>query len=136
MKSEPFSLDTSCVLRLIVREPFAQFERVAAFFDAQRAVGIALHVGDVVLAESYFALQHYYGFSKSDALSALRLFARTEPVLVGAAAREVLDLPNLATAKPGFVDRLIHGESRAAGRTLVTFEKAAAKLPGALLLEP
>ncbi len=134
MKHASFSLDTSFVLRLIVREPFAQFEHAAAFFDEQRDAGVALHVGDIVLAESYFALRHYYGFSKSDALSALRLFIRTKPVLVGATARELLDIPNLASVKPGFVDRLIHGESRTANRALVTFEKAAAKLPDVLLL--
>lgn len=42
---------------------------------------------------------------------------------------------SLATAKPGFVDRLIHGECRSEGHTLVTFEKAAKKLPSTLLLQ-
>lgn len=45
-----------------------------------------------------------------------------------------LALPNLASAKPGFVDRLIHAASQTANTTLVTFEKAAAKLPDTLVL--
>ena len=42
--------------------------------------------------------------------------------------------PNLASAKPGFVDRLIHGTSHADGHTLVTFEKTAKKLPATIVL--
>jgi len=129
-----FALDTSCVLRLIVREPLAQFVLAASFFEEKRADGSAMHVCDLVLAECYFALHHYYKFSKSDALASLRLFVGTLPVVAGQTAREVLDLPQLAAAKPGFVDRLIHGESHSAGHALVTFEKAAAKLPATLLL--
>jgi predicted nucleic-acid-binding protein len=129
-----FALDTSCVLRLIVGEPLTQFALAASFFEENRAAGCAMHVCDLVLAESYFALHHYYKFSKSDALVALRLLVGTPPVVAGLTAREVLDLPDLATAKPGFVDRLIHGDSHSAGHALVTFEKATAKLPGTLIL--
>ena len=46
----------------------------------------------------------------------------------------MLAQPNLATAKPGFVDRLIHGGAQSAGHTLVTFEKTAKKLRYTLLL--
>jgi hypothetical protein len=40
----------------------------------------------------------------------------------------------LATAKPGFLDRLIHAEASSARLPLITFEKAAARLPGTQLL--
>ena len=49
-------------------------------------------------------------------------------------AGAVLLGPNLASAKPGFVDRLIHGTSHADGHTLVTFEKTAKKLPATIVL--
>jgi hypothetical protein len=37
--------------------------------------------------------------------------------------------------KPGFLDRLIHAEAAAARLPLVTFEKAAARLPDTRLLK-
>lgn len=56
------------------------------------------------------------------------------PVTITPSARLVFDLPNLSQMKPGFFDRLIHGAARAEEQTLVTFEKAAKKLPGALVI--
>ena len=75
-----------------------------------------------------------YHFSKADALAALTLVSRDAAVAVSAVARKVLALPNLATAKPGFVERLIHGSSHAAGHTLVTFETAAGRRPATRVL--
>jgi len=86
------------------------------------------------LAETYFALQSFYQLTKADALQALGLFVQHSGVTVSVVAAALLQLPNLATARPGFVDRLIHGASHEAGHTLVTFEKAARRLPSTLLL--
>ena len=44
-------------------------------------------------------------------------------------ARDILALPNLATAKPGFVDRLIHGTYFSEGKTTIACEKSFRKLP-------
>jgi len=47
----------------------------------------------------------------------------------------VVSTPRLAAAKPGFVDRVIHGNYLAAGMDeMVTFERAAAKLPAVRVL--
>jgi len=126
--------DTSVVMRLLARDPEDQYRRASAYLKEQLIAGISVLVPDLVLAEAYFALQAFYQLPKKDALAALDLFARHSGVTVTPVARAVLALPNLATAKPGFVDRLIHGASHAAGHTLVTFEKAAKKLPFTLLL--
>jgi hypothetical protein len=47
----------------------------------------------------------------------------------------LLSIEGLATAKPGFLDRLIHAEATASQLPLVTFEKAAARLPHTQLLK-
>jgi len=50
-------------------------------------------------------------------------------------AAEVLDTPGLESAKPGFVDRVIHrGYLGSGGDELVTFERAARKLSGVRVL--
>lgn len=134
MNHPSISLDTSCVLRLLVAQPPELFRIASVFLAEQHAAGGGIHVSDLVLTEAYFALQAFYQLSKSEAIDAIVSFGVASGVTLTATAREVLALPNLASAKPGFVDRLIHGESHAAGHTLVTFEKAAKKLPATLVL--
>ena len=128
------SLDTSVVIRLLMGEPAGHYELATRFLKDHMAAGITIHVSDLVLAEAYFALQSYYGLTKADALAALTLFARHGGVTITPVAAAVMAHPKLATAKSGFVDRLIHGNSHSAGHTLITFELAANKLPTTLVL--
>ena len=134
MSARESSLDTSVVLRLLVREPESQFAVADAFLKERLALGDKVFVSDLVLAETYFALQAFYRMPKSVALQVLALFAQHSGVVTSEVAASVLKVPNLASAKPGFVDRLIQGAAHSEGRTLVTFEKAMAKLPGAHVL--
>ena len=74
-------------------------------------------------------------FSKEDALSALLSFVRHPAISVSTCADKTLALPQISTAKPGFVDRLIHGASERSETPLVTFEKSAKLLPNTLVLK-
>jgi predicted nucleic-acid-binding protein len=134
MISGPFSLDTSVVLRLLVGDPVHQFQNATRFLNEQLVDQTTVYASDHVLAEAYFALQSFYKIPKGEALEMLLQFSKNSGVTVSLIARKVLALPNLASAKPGFVDRLIHGECHAAGRTLVTFEKSAKKLADTFIL--
>lgn len=127
--------DTSVVMRLLVGAPLAQFRAASRFLEERVDAGQEVMVGDLVLAEAYFALQSFYGLPKSEALMLLFQFSEAPGVAVSEHARKVLALSRLAKSKPGFVDRLIHGAARAQGATLVTFETAAARLPGTMVLE-
>jgi predicted nucleic-acid-binding protein len=134
MNKSCFSLDTSFAIRLLTRDPVTLFERAATFLREQSARKALCSISDLVLAESYFALKYHYGFSKADALAALGELSKHPMIQVSAHARVILQLPGIASAKPGFVDRLIHGSGTANGDTLVTFEKAARALTNALVL--
>ncbi len=134
MNAAGFSLDTSVLLRLLVQEPIPLFHLAAQFVEEQMSSNVPIYVSDLVLAETYFALQTYYLLPKADALMAIHSFVQTKGINITPSARAVLTLPNLATIKPGFVDRLIHGTSYAEGKALVTFEKAAKKLPDTVVL--
>jgi predicted nucleic-acid-binding protein len=127
-------LDTSVILRLLTGEPESQARLALA--EAQKSVreGQALLVSDLVLAEVYFGLQYHYGVPKNESLQMLGKFLRESGVKSLGAAATVLDTPNLATANPGFVDRLIHAEYRQTAAEVLTFEKAAARLPGVRVL--
>lgn len=135
---EPLSLtlDTSVIVRLLTQEPAPLFQVAAQFLEEQLMAGVSIFISDLVLAEAYFALKSFYHFPKADALTAIAALAQTSGLCVSPAALAVLSLPNLATAKPGFVDRLIHSWSLTGGHTLVTFEKAGKKLPATVVLGP
>ena len=127
-------LDTSVVLRLLLGQPADQAARAVAFLDELTRGGHHAVISDLVAAEAYFALQHHYYVSKQDALLGLReLFAAGEIKPLGAVA-EVLATSRLASAKPGFVDRLIHGVYTESADSMVTFEKAATKLKSVRVL--
>lgn len=125
-----WSLDTSIVVRLLVQQPTTDYARAAVFVEKCLESKGKVFVSALVFAEAYFALQYHYGIAKRDALEMLAAFARHGDVSVAPHVLTVLTTPGLATAKPGFVDRLIHGEARAAGHALATLERAAAKLDG------
>ena len=93
-------------------------------------------VSDLVVAEAYFALHAHYEVPKREAVRVLRQFLESEFVLqeTDGCAREALRAMEGSSAKPGFVDRLIHAQYLRKCGGMVTFEKAGAKLPRATVL--
>jgi len=124
-------LDTSVVVRLLVGLPTAQ--AVAARRRLERAVehGEGVVVCDLVLAETYHALQHHYGVPKGEARAMLRRFGESGVVQVEP-AQSLLALAALPGA--GFVDRLIHQRYRGLGASTLTFERKQGALEGAIRL--
>ena len=127
-------LDTSVVLRLLLGQPADQSQRAVAFLEAVTRRRDQAVVSDLVVAEAYFALQYHYEVPKNEALVALRqMFADGEIESQGVAT-EVLAMEGLASAKPGFVDRLIQGAYISQGGSMATFEKASGKLKSVRVL--
>ena len=79
-----------------------------SFYEEQRQSGNPLFISDLVLSECYYALKFHFGFTKADALAALKALTAESPVTITPSARLVFGLPNLSQMKPGFIDRLIH----------------------------
>ena len=127
-------LDTSVLLRLLTGEPSSLAALAARRVEASLLAGDTVLVSDLVASEAYFALQHHFGLSKAQAIGVLRDFLRQSGAVAAGAALDVLATPNLAVAQPGLVDRLIHAEYTRVGGEMLTFEKAAARLPGARVL--
>jgi predicted nucleic acid-binding protein len=129
-------LDTSVVLRLLTAEPEAQAREAIRWLRQARAAGDTPVVSDLVASEVYFALQHHFGVPKAEALRQLALFLASGDVRAGGVATAVLATPRLASAKPGFVDRLIHQQYLSEGALgMVTFERAARALPEVRVLD-
>jgi predicted nucleic-acid-binding protein len=127
-------LDTSVVLRLLLGQPTDQSLRAVAFLEEVARRGDQAVVSDLVVAETYFALQYHYGVPKKEALLALRRMLGDGEIEPQGVASEVLTTEGLASAKPGFVDRLIQGAYVSTGGSMATFEKASGKLKSVRVL--
>lgn len=121
-------LDTSVVLRLLIGLPEDQAQRAHSYLDGLSRRGDQPVVSDLVIAEAYFALQHHYGVPKKEALHSLRRILGEGEIAATGTAQAVLAHPSLATAKPGFVDRMVHSAYTSDRGTMATFEHAASKL--------
>ena len=128
-------LDTSVVLRLLVGQPEDQYAVAIEFLAGIEDVGGRILVSNLVIAEAYYACQHHYGLPKSEVVPGLHALLSQPTFLVHPDALDLLAQEGIAAAKPGFLDRLIHAEYAELGAPLVTFEKAARKLPGGRVLE-
>ena len=124
-----YGCDTSFLMRILTNHPSPLAAKVITEADKRIKRGDIFEISDLTLSEAYFSLQASYGVSKVDALSLLKRMSEATGFTVSAHARDILALPNLAAAKPGFVDRLIHGTYFSEGRTTVACEKSFRKLP-------
>ncbi len=127
-------LDTSVLMRLLVGQPEPLAEVARAFLAETEEAGAALFVSNLVLSEAYFACQHHYGIQKAEVLKGLGKLLSASTFFVPASVLPLLALEGIASAKPGFLDRVIHAEYAALGLMLVTFEKAASSLVGTRVL--
>jgi hypothetical protein len=127
-------LDASVVVRIISGLPEEAARRVGERIAADIASGEVFSVSPLVLSEAYFALQYHYDFTKGEALQSLRSLVETEGICASESIRAILDEPNLATANPGFVDRMIVGEYAIAGSDTYSCEKSFRKLDGTVVL--
>ena len=84
---------------------------------------------DLVVSETYFALQHSYGLTKGLALGALAKLAAHPGFRLSRQAVASLRTPNLAKASPGFLDRIIHATYvTSEDSVMLTCEKDAKRL--------
>lgn len=129
-------LDTSVVVRLLTLDPPELASSALNYLRERQAAGDTVCVSDWVLAETYYALQHHYSVPKKEAIEALRKLTTSSGVKVSETAATVLALPSLESARPGFIDRLIHRQYMQEGASEVaTFERSAHKLPHVRVLD-
>jgi predicted nucleic acid-binding protein len=127
-------LDTSVVLRLLIGEPRAQAEVARRRIERALVGGEKVIVTDLVVAETFHALQHHYDVPQAMALGQLQAFFKAGIVQVDpVGAAEALGQG--ARGHVGVVDRLIVARHRALGATTATFDRRQARLEGGLLLQ-
>lgn len=129
------ALDTSVVMRLLTGQPQDLAEAARQYLAEVEQADAKVFVSNLVVLEAYFACQHHYGMPKAAVLAGLHTLLSMPTLIVHPYLLPLLAAEGLASAKPGFLDRLIHAEANAARLPLVTFEKAAARLPFTHLLK-
>lgn len=129
------SLDTSVIMRLLTGQPLDLATAACRYMAETEQAGAKVFVSNLVILEAYFACQHHYGMAKDAVLTGLNRLLSLPTTVVHPQLLPLLATEGLANAKPGFLDRLIHAEATTARLPLVTFEKAAARLPRAQLLK-
>ena len=126
-----YGVDTSIVLRVLTGKPESLAAAVRTRLEGLWLDGAVLDVCDLVVSETYFALQHSYRLSKERALNALVKLSVHPGFRLSSQVIAALQTPNLATAKPGFLDRVIHGTYVTDDESvMLTCEKDARKLAG------
>jgi predicted nucleic acid-binding protein len=123
-----FGIDTSILVRLATGDPEASFEhcvrKLTALIERDDAEVFA---SNQVIGETYIALQHHYGISKSDARTALISVLRSGLVapLNGPGVFAALE----ATSGCGLLDRLIADDYRRYELITLTLDRKMAALP-------
>ena len=124
-------LDTSVVVRLLVGLPEPQARAARRRLARAVETGEPVVVSDLVIAETYYALQHHYAVPKAEAQTILRRFVGSGIVrLEPPTSSRALDMAGGA----GLVDRLIHLRYRDLGAITLTFERRQGGLEGAVRL--
>lgn len=123
-----YGLDTSVIMRLVARtnDSHAEFvrDRVCELLED----GNCFFVSGLVASEAYYALQHHYGTTKEEAITALRALANEEGFTFASEAKAALDTPDVWKANPGFVDRMLSCEYAVKGYVTLSCEKSFRRL--------
>ena len=124
-------LDTNVLVRFLVRDDQAQFEKARRLIKREVAAGSGIFVNQLLLLETEWVLRSRYGLTKkwiieviSGLLEASDVHFEDEPAIEEA-------LFTWKDASADFADCLISAKNRRLGcRATATFDVRAAKLPG------
>ena len=129
----PYGIDTSILVRLVTREPQADFERsVSRLSVLVEDQGCEIFASNQVVGEAYAALMHHYGISGANARATL-LDVLTSGLVAPLNGRTVIEALRSQTG-PGLFDRLIIDDYSRAGLEVLTLDRKMANLPGARVL--
>ena len=119
-----YALDTSVLVRILANRPQPLASDVIADVAARIADGDVMYVSNLVAPEAYYAMQHHYGVDKRTVLQSLKSMSEQPGFIFASEAKFILSLDGLEHMNPGFVDRLIHGESERQGMFVLSCEKS------------
>ncbi len=127
-------LDTNVLLRFMVQDDLAQTSLVQTWLD-KRSTREPGFVPILVLCEFVWVLTTRYRFPRAEIASAITAILNTEVLIVERAALVQTALQQFRDSRADFADCCIAALATTAGCSYtLTFDQAAAKLPGMRLL--
>ena len=128
-------IDTNVLLRFLVRDDEAQFEKARRLIKREVGAGKSVFVSLLVLLESEWVLRSRYGLQKTEIIEAISALLDATEVRFEdePAIEEALFIWKDVAAE--FADCLIGARNRRLGcRATATFDAKAVKLPGFMAL--
>ncbi len=121
-------VDANVLLRFLTGDPPELAGRASRLLERAERDGLPLRVHPVVVAETVWVLQSFYGYSKGE-ISAALVPLLEHPALRAEGARIVLDaLETMASSNVDFADAVLAETARSRGECVVSFDKDFRKL--------
>ena len=135
MTDEPVALDTNVLVRLLMGDDLAQCRLIAEFLESREAAEHPVFVPLTVVLEIEWVLRSRYGLDRDDIHAGFQFLLST-PVLILEHEHVIEAAMQLAQEHPraDFAHCLHLAQSYEIGATLLTFDRAASRLPRARLL--
>ena len=124
-------VDTNVLVRFLVRDDEAQFERARKLIKREVAAGRRIFVSQLVLLETEWVLRSRYSLSKNQIVAAISGLLDAADVQFEDEPTIEESLFNWKDTTADFADCLIGARNRRLGcRATATFDTKASKLPG------
>jgi len=121
-------IDTCVVLRLLTGLPEDQAQRARTFLETCARKNVRVLASDLVVAEAYHALIHFYEVPKKTALDTLRALLNSPGIHATGSAPSVL--ADYQGTGAGLAERLIRSDLLKHTDRVVSFDKDFCRLPG------
>ena len=120
--------DANVLLRFLTGDPPELAGRASGLLEKAERGGVPLRMHSVVVAETVWVLQSFYGYSKADISDALIPFLEHPALKVEGARIVIQALRAMADNNVDFADALLAGVARSHGEGVASFDKDFRKL--------
>ena len=121
-------VDANVFLRFLTGEPEDMSERAARFLERAQRGEIALKVHAIVVAETVWVLQSFYGYSRAEISEALVPLLEDHGLQLEEGRAVIQALTSMAAANIDFADALLAVRARMRGEEVASFARDFEKL--------
>ena len=116
-------VDANVLLRFLTGDPPELAERAARLLEGAETDGVPLRIHSVMVAETVWVLQSFYGYSKGEISDALVPLLEHPALRVEGAGSVLGALRTMASSNIDFADALLAGLARSRGAGVVSFDR-------------
>ena len=124
----PWWVDANVLLRFLTGDPPELAGPASGLLEEAERGGVPLRVHSVVVAETVWVLQSFYGYSKGEISGALTPLLEHPALRVEGAGTVIRALEAMASTNVDFADALLAATARSRGEGVASFDKDFRKL--------